>query len=352
MRDLGERVGLVHELGELRAAEELAHGRRHRLGVDQVVRHRRIDLDRAHPLAHGTLHAEQADAELVLHQLADRAHPAVAQMVDVVDLAAAVLDLDQRADDLEDVLGAQHAQRVVRLHVETGVHLHPADGREVVALGIEDQAVEEGLGRLQRRRLARAQHAVDVEQRLLAARGAVEHQRVADVGADAEMVDVEHRDLGHAGLAQAAQHLARELVAGLGMDQAVLRVDEVAADEAADQVLGRVVDLGHALLLETLEETRAQLGAGLGQRLAGAGVDQVGDDLLALEPLGAELGLPALAGLDEQDLAVEGAGGSSPGRGPGPAAASSPAASGGGRCGRRSGPWRRTRNRARSRDRG
>ena len=47
VRDLGQRVGLVHELGELRGAEELAHGRRRRLGVDQILRHHRVDVDRA-----------------------------------------------------------------------------------------------------------------------------------------------------------------------------------------------------------------------------------------------------------------------------------------------------------------
>ena len=105
--DLGERVGLVHELRQLRRAEELAHRRRRRLGVDQVVRHHRVDLDRAHALADRPLHAQQADAVLVLHQLADRAHPAVAEMVDVVDLAAPVLEVDQHLEDREDVLLAQ-----------------------------------------------------------------------------------------------------------------------------------------------------------------------------------------------------------------------------------------------------
>ena len=192
--DLGERVGLIHELRQLRAAEELAHRRGHRLGVDQVVRHGRVDLDRAHALAHRALHAQQADAELVLHQLADRAHAPVAEMIDVVDLAAAVLDLDQHLDDGDHVLGAQHAQRVLALHAQAHVHLHPADRGEVVALGIEHQAGEQRLGGVQRRRLARAQHPVDVEQRLLAVLAAVERQRVADVGADRQMVDVEHRD--------------------------------------------------------------------------------------------------------------------------------------------------------------
>jgi predicted methyltransferase len=37
----------------------------------------------------------QSDAVLVFHQLADRADPPIAKMVDVVDLAAAVLKIDQ-----------------------------------------------------------------------------------------------------------------------------------------------------------------------------------------------------------------------------------------------------------------
>ena len=44
--NLGEGVGLVHELRELRRAEELAHRRDDRLGVDQIVRHHSINLDR------------------------------------------------------------------------------------------------------------------------------------------------------------------------------------------------------------------------------------------------------------------------------------------------------------------
>ena len=45
--DFRQRVRLVHELAELRRAEELAHGGGRRLGVDQVLRHHRVDIDRA-----------------------------------------------------------------------------------------------------------------------------------------------------------------------------------------------------------------------------------------------------------------------------------------------------------------
>ena len=104
VRDFRQRVGLVHELGKLGRAEELAYRRRRRLGVDQIVRHDGIDIDRAHPLANGALHPEQADPVLVLHQLADRTHPAVAQMIDVVDIAAPVLQRNEGGDDGDDVL--------------------------------------------------------------------------------------------------------------------------------------------------------------------------------------------------------------------------------------------------------
>ena len=133
--DLRQRVGLVHELRQLRGAEELAHGGSRRLGVDQVLRHDRVDLDRGHAFLDRALHAQQADAVLVFHQLADRAHAAVAEIVDVVDLALAVAQFDQRLDHGQDVVLAQHAHGVLGLEVETHVHLDAADGRQVVALG-------------------------------------------------------------------------------------------------------------------------------------------------------------------------------------------------------------------------
>ena len=188
--------GLVWSMNWLSwlGAEELAHRRRRRLGVDQVVRHHGVDVDRAHALADRPLHAQQADAVLVLHQLADRADAAVAEMIDVVDLAAAVLEAVQDLDDRQDVLAAQRALAVGHaLEVEPHVHLDAADRREVVAVEVEQQALEQGLGLLQRRRLARAHDAVDVEQRLFTVGVLVGRQRVADVGADIDVVDGERR---------------------------------------------------------------------------------------------------------------------------------------------------------------
>ena len=93
MRDFRQRVGLIHELRELRGTKELAHRSRDRLRVDQVMRHDGIDFDRAHALLDRTFHAQQADAKLVFHQFADRTHAAIAEMIDIVDFAAAVAQI-------------------------------------------------------------------------------------------------------------------------------------------------------------------------------------------------------------------------------------------------------------------
>src|SRR5439155_980685 len=83
VRDLRQRVGLVHELRELRRPEELANRGHHRLRVDEVVRHRRRHflVDR-HLLLDGALHPDQPDAELVLEELAHGADAAVAPVID------------------------------------------------------------------------------------------------------------------------------------------------------------------------------------------------------------------------------------------------------------------------------
>src|SRR5690606_23301692 len=90
VRQARERVVLVHELRELRRAEELADGRHDRADVDERLRRDRLDVLRRHALAHDALHPGQARADLVLDELADGADATVAEVVDVVRLDADV----------------------------------------------------------------------------------------------------------------------------------------------------------------------------------------------------------------------------------------------------------------------
>ncbi|EXI74155.1 MAG: hypothetical protein AW07_02293 [Candidatus Accumulibacter sp. SK-11] len=105
--DLGQRVGLVHELRQLARTEELAHGGADRLGVDQIMRHQVVRLGLRQALLDRTLDAHQAGAELVLRQFTDRTYPPVTEMVDVVDLAAAVAQLDEQLDHFDDIARRQ-----------------------------------------------------------------------------------------------------------------------------------------------------------------------------------------------------------------------------------------------------
>ncbi len=130
VRQLGQRVGLVHELAELAAAEELLHRRHDRADVDQRVRRGLVDLLDRHALVDDALHAEQADAERVLDQLAVGADAAVAEVVDVVRQAEAAVQLDQVADDRGDVLASDDPLLAVQLDA------HAVDDRPSLLLNL------------------------------------------------------------------------------------------------------------------------------------------------------------------------------------------------------------------------
>ena len=111
VRDFRQRVVLVHELRQLRGAEELLDRGGHRLGVDQFLRGQAFGLGHRQALLDRALDADQADAEHVLGHFADRTHATVAQVVDVVDRATTVADLGQDLDHVQDVGGVADARR-------------------------------------------------------------------------------------------------------------------------------------------------------------------------------------------------------------------------------------------------
>ena len=195
VRDLRERVGLVHELRQLRRPEELANRGHDRLRVDQVVRHRRRHflVDR-HLLLDGALHPDQADAELVLEELADGADAAVAQVVDVVDVGRVLAQLEQVLDHLVEVLRVQDLLVERRVQPELGVQLEPADAREVVLLRVEEHVLEQRPRAVERRRIAGPQAAVDLDQRFFVRVDRILLQRLADDRPDLVLLGEEDLD--------------------------------------------------------------------------------------------------------------------------------------------------------------
>ena len=178
----GQRVVLVHELGELGGPEELLDGGHDGADVDQRLGRDRVGLLRGHALAHGALHARQAGADLALDELADGADAAVREVVDVVGLDAhldglaaagpregrlALVEGQQVLDGGDDVLQGQGRRPGISFDGQLLVDLVAADLRQVVAARVEVEVVEQGLGGVDVGGLAGAQLAVDVEQRLL-----------------------------------------------------------------------------------------------------------------------------------------------------------------------------------------
>ena len=197
--EAGQRVRLVHELAELAGPEELLDRRHHRADVDQGLRRDRLDVLGGHALAHDPLHAREPDAHLVLDELADRAHPAVAEVVDVVGVVVGVVvvelhDVRHRGEDVglrqlvvdRAGLGVGVGDReVVLLERELGVlvaqllrHLVAPDLGHVVALRVEEEVLEQRTRGVGGRRLARAQLAVDVDERGVGVLGVVLLERV------------------------------------------------------------------------------------------------------------------------------------------------------------------------------
>src|SRR5690606_14944609 len=187
----GQRVGLVHELGELAGAEKLPDGGDDRTDVDQRLRRYRLDVLGGHALPDDPFHAGQPQADLVLDELTDGTQPAVTEVVDVVDLdrEGAVrthqlllpgVQPDEVVDGGDDVLFGERPLGDVDLQPQLLVDLVAADLGEVVALGVEVQVFQQSLRGLLRGRLARAELAVDVQQRVVGPRSGVLLQGGAD----------------------------------------------------------------------------------------------------------------------------------------------------------------------------
>ena len=82
------------------------------------MRHGGVDINRAHAFLDRTFHAHQADAALVLHQLTDGTDTTVTKVIDIVNFAAAVFQVNEDLEDSEDIFLAEDTDLVVCLEVE------------------------------------------------------------------------------------------------------------------------------------------------------------------------------------------------------------------------------------------
>jgi len=279
--DFRQRVRLVHELGKLGAAEEFLQRGHDRLGVDQVVGHDLGQLlENRHLLLDGALHAHEADAELVLEQLADGAHPAVAQVVDVVGRADAHGQLQLVVEDVDEILLGERALGQGDVPVQLQVGLEPAHLGQIVAFRIEEHALEHARGDLEGRGIAGAQLLVELDQRLLARLDGILVERGGDGRAGVVELGVADLELLDPGLEHPVDHRGGDVLVGLTQDFAGLHVDDVVEQDGALQVVGAEQQLLHADALEVLEVAEVEAVPALVQHVGG--IVRVGDGLAQL----------------------------------------------------------------------
>ena len=214
VRDFGQRVVLVHELAELGGTEKFLDRCSDRLGVDQILRHQPFGFGQTQTLLDGALDPDQADTELIFGHLADGTDATVTKVIDIVNDAVTVTDIYQRAQHVDDVrhafadvliillsflIGAQGEVTAVIndtgtflfFTAKTAIELHTTHCRQIVALFGEEQVLEQVLRRFLGRRLARAHHPVDFDQRLELTAGRVGTQGVRHERTVIEIVGVQ-----------------------------------------------------------------------------------------------------------------------------------------------------------------
>ena len=190
VREASKRVGLVHELRELRGAVELLDGGHDRADVDQALRRDVIGVLACHALANDALHTAHANTELVLHQLAHRADATVAKVVDVVELlgGVALMQRNEVTQGADDVLAGKDLLVEGDVKAKLLVDLVTTNAGEVVALVVEVEAVDERTGGVDGGRLARTLTTVDLDQGVLTRGGNVALERGANNVAVAQKV--------------------------------------------------------------------------------------------------------------------------------------------------------------------
>ena len=184
-----QRIGLVHELAQLAGSEEFLDRSNHRTDIDQALWRDGLRILSRHPLPNHPLQAGEPYPDLVLNQLADRTHPAVGEVVDIVDAIAGGSDpqLHQVLDGRQHVIVAQQSVlvgvvliEIDRLPAEFQVQLVTTNPGEVVPLGVVEEVVDEAAGRFDCGQLAGAQLAIQIEEGFVLGSCRVLLQRVGD----------------------------------------------------------------------------------------------------------------------------------------------------------------------------
>ena len=291
MGQLGQRIDLVHELGELAAAKEIANDRREGFGIDELLRGHGLDalIEQGHAFFDQALGAGQADAALIGQQFAHRAHAPAAQVVDVVEAAFAFFEAQQIFGRADQVFLGQNA-RVTVFEAQFLIDLVAADAAQVVAFGIEEQALDQRAGVGGGGGIAGTEAAVDILEGLFLILGgilleALDDDAVVDGG-------VHHANLRHPQLGDLLDHCFRQRLESAGDNDALVLVDRVFDQDFVLNIV-QVFSRSHGELLDVVKELEH-----IGVRAVSEGAEEGGGEKFPAALLAVEVHVEQIAGVE------------------------------------------------------
>src|SRR5437588_1326250 len=242
----------------------MRHGRRHFL-VD------------AHLLLDRAFHADQADAELVFQQLTHRAHAAVSEVIDVIYRTEVLAQFQQVSNGPVKIVRIESALlqfcRTLILK-QLDVELQTAHPREVILARVEEHAMEQSRGRVQSRRIAGAQLAVNLNQRFLRSFYRVATQSLADHRPHIVALREEHIQFYDAiGFQNLRKLVGSQFRVCLKQDFARRRIHDVACHPGTLEVGDIYLNLADLRLLDLFQYLRTDLAARVRDLLARFALD-------------------------------------------------------------------------------
>jgi len=125
---LRKRVGLIHHLRQLAAAEEKVDGAADTLGIHQLGDAAQlVGVLEAHALLHRATQLQESLAEFLSCQLIDGAQATIAQMIDIVDITFAAAQLEHVFQRVDQILAAQGHHVFRNRLVEFAVNAEPTN---------------------------------------------------------------------------------------------------------------------------------------------------------------------------------------------------------------------------------
>src|SRR5690625_2730528 len=220
------------------------------------MRHQVFAFSLRQTLSYGTLYTHQTSTELVFSQLSDTAHPAITQVVNIINLANAITQIDQYLDGVHDVFISQgHWTRGVLTPPEAAIDLHPPNARKVVGLFTVKETVEQVLDSLLGRRLTRTHHAIDGNTGCHLIGSIINTQGLGNIPPMIKLIDVQVFELTHSRSTHFHEHGLGDFIIGTGNQLAGVQIDNVLGYGTANNKIIRNRDPVYLGLLQLTDVT-------------------------------------------------------------------------------------------------